>query len=92
MQFGEIKRLAHLANQNVPLERLLQEFTVRGDVLMVCLFRIRVLFMTGHSEPDETLPENIPPDSEFLQKPFPRDVLIRKVRQTLDLAELHVRG
>jgi len=53
---------------------------------------IRVLFMTGHSEPDETLHESIPPDSEFLQKPFPRDVLIRKVRQTLDLAELHVRG
>jgi two-component system cell cycle sensor histidine kinase/response regulator CckA len=53
---------------------------------------IRVLFMTGHLQPDATLPENIPPDSEFLQKPFPRGVLIRKVRQTLDLAELHVRG
>jgi two-component system cell cycle sensor histidine kinase/response regulator CckA len=53
---------------------------------------IRVLFMTGHSEPAETLHENVPPDSEFLQKPFQRDVLIRKVRQTLDLAELHVRG
>jgi len=53
---------------------------------------IRVLFMTGHSEPDETQHENLPPDCEFLQKPFPRDVLIRKVRQTLDLAELHVRG
>jgi DNA-binding NtrC family response regulator len=53
---------------------------------------IRVLFMTGHSESDEALHENIPPDSEFLQKPFQRDVLIRKVRQTLDLAELHVRG
>jgi DNA-binding NtrC family response regulator len=53
---------------------------------------IRVLFMTGHSESVEALHENIPPDSEFLQKPFPRDVLIRKVRQTLGLAELHVRG
>jgi CheY-like chemotaxis protein len=53
---------------------------------------IRVLFMTGYSDPEETKHENIPPDSEFLQKPFPRDVLIRKVRQTLDLAELHVRG
>ena len=53
---------------------------------------IRVLFMTGHSELDETQHENLPPDCEFLQKPFPRDVLIRKVRQTLDLAELHVRG
>ncbi len=48
--------------------------------------------MTGHSELDETQHENLPPDCEFLQKPFPRDVLIRKVRQTLDLAELHVRG
>ncbi len=48
--------------------------------------------MTGHLQPDATLPDNIPPDSEFLQKPFQRDALIRKVRQTLDLAELHVRG
>ena len=52
---------------------------------------IRVLFMTGHAEPDATLRENIPPDSECLQKPFHRDVLIRKVRQTLDLAELQAR-
>jgi two-component system cell cycle sensor histidine kinase/response regulator CckA len=53
---------------------------------------IRILFMSGHSDPDATLPENVPPDSECLQKPFHRDVLIRKVRQTLDLAELQVRG
>jgi PAS domain S-box-containing protein len=53
---------------------------------------IRVLFMTGHAEPDATLHENVPPDSECLQKPFHRDALIRKVRQTLDLAELQIRG
>ncbi len=47
--------------------------------------------MTGHAQPGATLHENIPPDSECLQKPFHRDVLIRKVRQTLDLAELQVR-
>ena len=49
---------------------------------------IRVLFMSGHSDPDVTLGENVPPDSECLQKPFQRDALIRKVRQTLDLAEV----
>ena len=53
---------------------------------------IRVLYMTGHADPDATLDENIPPESECLQKPFHRDVLIRKVRQTLDLTELQVRG
>jgi two-component system cell cycle sensor histidine kinase/response regulator CckA len=53
---------------------------------------IRVLFMSGHAEPDALLHENIPPNSECLQKPFHRDALIRKVRQTLDLAELQVRG
>jgi CheY-like chemotaxis protein len=53
---------------------------------------IRVLFMSGHAEPEAMLHENIPPNSECLQKPFHRDALIRKVRQTLDLAELQVRG
>jgi len=53
---------------------------------------IRVLFMTGHAEPDATLHENMPPESECLQKPFHRDALIRKVRQTLDLAEVQIRG
>jgi two-component system cell cycle sensor histidine kinase/response regulator CckA len=53
---------------------------------------IRVLFMTGHAEPDALLHENIPSNNECLQKPFHRDALIRKVRQTLDLAELQVRG
>ncbi len=47
--------------------------------------------MTGHAEPDATLHENMPPESECLQKPFHRDALIRKVRQTLDLAELQIR-
>jgi two-component system cell cycle sensor histidine kinase/response regulator CckA len=53
---------------------------------------IRVLFMTGHADLEETPLEAIPSDSECLQKPFPRDVLIRKVRQTLDVAEMQVRG
>jgi DNA-binding NtrC family response regulator len=53
---------------------------------------IRVLFMTGHADPDATLHENVPPDGECLQKPFHRDALIRKVRQTLGLAELQIRG
>ena len=51
---------------------------------------IRVLFMSGHSDPDAAPPDNIPPDCDFLQKPFHRAALIRKVRQVLDLVE--VRG
>jgi PAS domain S-box-containing protein len=50
----------------------------------------RVLFMTGHSAIAETPNEAIPSDSECLQKPFHRDALIRKVRQTLDVAEMQV--
>jgi two-component system cell cycle sensor histidine kinase/response regulator CckA len=53
---------------------------------------IRILFMTGHAESDATLRGNIPPDSEFLQKPFHRNILLRKVRQTMDLAGLQVHG
>jgi len=51
---------------------------------------IRVLFMTGHADPDASLPGSDIPDTECLQKPFNRDGLIRKVRQMLDLAELQV--
>jgi two-component system cell cycle sensor histidine kinase/response regulator CckA len=46
----------------------------------------QILFMTGHTEPDGSLHGSVPKDSEFLQKPFHRDTLIRKVRHTLDLA------
>jgi DNA-binding NtrC family response regulator len=53
---------------------------------------IRVLFMTGHAEPYTTPHGNTLPEIECLQKPFHRDILIRKVRQTLDLADLQVRG
>ena len=49
---------------------------------------IRVLFMTGHSDLEKMPNETPPSDSECLQKPFHRDALIRKVRQTLDLAEM----
>jgi two-component system cell cycle sensor histidine kinase/response regulator CckA len=52
---------------------------------------IRILFMTGHAEPDATLRGNIPPGSECLQKPFHRDALLQKVRHTLDLAIPHPR-
>ncbi len=50
----------------------------------------RVLFMTGHADPDASLPGSDIPEAECLQKPFNREVLIRKVRQALDLAELQV--
>ena len=46
----------------------------------------QILFMTGHTESDGSLHGSVPKDSEFLQKPFHRDALIRKVRHTLDLA------
>src|SRR6266576_645815 len=50
-QFGKIKRLAHLANQNVPWERFLQELTVRGEVLMLCLIKLRVASHEQDSDP-----------------------------------------
>ena len=53
---------------------------------------IRVLFMTGHSDLDEMPREVLSSDSECLQKPFHRDTLIRKVRQTLDPSEIQVHG
>src|SRR6266481_5667 len=51
MQFGEIKRLTHLANQHIPWERFLQKFTVRGDVLMQRLSRLRVASHEKDSDP-----------------------------------------
>jgi PAS domain S-box-containing protein len=52
---------------------------------------IRVVFMTGQEELNATPRENTPRDGEYLQKPFHRDILIRKIRETLDLAELQAR-
>jgi len=53
---------------------------------------IRVIFMTGHCDVDETPQDAVPSENECLRKPFHRDTLIRKVRQALDLAEMQVRG
>jgi two-component system, cell cycle sensor histidine kinase and response regulator CckA len=53
---------------------------------------IRVVFMTGHSDVDETPQDAVPSENECLRKPFHRDTLIRKVRQALDLVEMQVRG
>jgi two-component system cell cycle sensor histidine kinase/response regulator CckA len=53
---------------------------------------IRVLFMTGHSHVDGTPHGAAPSDNECLRKPFHRDALINKVRQTLDLAEMQTTG
>jgi two-component system cell cycle sensor histidine kinase/response regulator CckA len=49
---------------------------------------IRILFMTGHSDLDETPHETLPSSYECLQKPFHRNTLIRRVRQTLDVVEM----
>jgi len=53
---------------------------------------IRVIFMTGHCDVDETPQDAVPSENECLRKPFHRDTLIRKVRQALNLAEMQVRG
>jgi two-component system, cell cycle sensor histidine kinase and response regulator CckA len=53
---------------------------------------IRVLFMTSQGDTNSPMIENIPPECEYLQKPLQRDALIRKVRQMLDLTELHAGG
>jgi two-component system cell cycle sensor histidine kinase/response regulator CckA len=52
---------------------------------------IRVLLMTGQADIEATPRGNTLRESEYLQKPFHRDALIHKVRETLDLAELQVR-
>jgi PAS domain S-box-containing protein len=52
---------------------------------------IRVLFMTGQAELGASPREKTPSDSECLRKPFHRDILVRKIRETLDLAELQAR-
>jgi DNA-binding NtrC family response regulator len=44
--------------------------------------------MTGHADLDETRHETLPSSYECLQKPFHRDTLIRRVRQTLDVVEM----
>ena len=51
LQFGEIQRLTHLANQDVPVERLLQAFTVWGDILAQRRVRLRT---TGHEQDSDS--------------------------------------
>jgi two-component system cell cycle sensor histidine kinase/response regulator CckA len=52
---------------------------------------IRILLMTGQADLEATPRGNALRETEYLQKPFHRDALIHKVRETLDLAELQVR-
>jgi PAS domain S-box-containing protein len=74
----------HLLLTDVMMSKL------NGPILAKHISNLRpetqILFMTGHAETDGTIHSSIPPGSEVLQKPFHRDTLIRKVRQTLDLA------
>ena len=44
----------------------------------------RVLFMTGHAERETTSQQALPTGIEALQKPFNKDILVRRVRQALD--------
>ena len=50
----------------------------------------RVLFMTGHAEGGSGSQGTLPVGAEFIQKPFIRDVLIRQVRQILEIASMQV--
>jgi DNA-binding NtrC family response regulator len=52
---------------------------------------IRVLFMTGHAETDSASQAKLPPETESLQKPFSRDLLLRHVRQLLDGVPVQMR-
>jgi CheY-like chemotaxis protein len=61
---------------------------ISGSVLAERLSAIRpetkVLYISGYAD-DETVLSNVPrQDHAFLQKPFSRDALVRKVRQLLD--------
>jgi two-component system, cell cycle sensor histidine kinase and response regulator CckA len=51
---------------------------------------IRILFMTAHAQRDTDLPGALPHGVESFSKPFSRDVLLHKVRQVLDKAELQM--
>jgi FixJ family two-component response regulator len=48
----------------------------------------RILFISGHAEHAHVpgSQESLPAGTEFLQKPFTREVLIRRVSQVLDPA------
>ena len=47
---------------------------------------IRVLFMSGYSDEAVARHGILEPGLAFLQKPFSRDALVRKVRDVLDSA------
>jgi hypothetical protein len=45
---------------------------------------LKVLFISGYSGEDATLPEKLPAGFAFLPKPFTLGALVSKVRETLD--------
>jgi PAS domain S-box-containing protein len=51
---------------------------------------MRVLFMSGYSDEAVARHGILEPGLAFLQKPFSRDVLVRKVREVLDAAGSHI--
>src|SRR5688500_15861469 len=53
-----------------------------GDTIYRCWPRVRVLFMSGFPM-QRILDEGLDPASPFLQKPFTRDQLTRKVKEVL---------
>jgi CheY-like chemotaxis protein len=50
----------------------------------------RILFMTGHAERGSGSEGTLPPCAESIQKPFSRDVLVRQVRQILEIASMQI--
>jgi FixJ family two-component response regulator len=51
---------------------------------------MRVLFMSGYSDEAVARHGILEPGLAFLQKPFSRDALVRKVRDVLDSAGSHI--
>ena len=51
---------------------------------------IRILLMTAYTKPETVAPDRLGVNADILLKPFSREVLLQKVREVLDRAELPV--
>ncbi len=85
----EAQRLAHRERENLALlvtDLVMPELNGWDLFQWISLLHpgIRTLFMSGYSSDVVHLEEALGPGREFLQKPFSRSALLRKVRHVLD--------
>lgn len=82
------------SNRRAPIHALLTDIGLLGvtgpqlaKLLLADRPRLRVLYISGHTEAESIPPGRVGPGTMFLQKPFSMAALLHQMRQLLDLGK-----